>query len=130
MKLRSSIPDQLRIRRQRGFLMVDLFVGMAILALAILPVAYSYVKETRMLRAEYFHSVAMELVDGEMEILVAGDARDLSDGVQTLSLNSKAAAILPPGRFQLTRHGRHLRLEWSASRPLGIKPVVREAELP
>ena len=38
----------------------------------------------------------------------------------------RAAANLPPGRFQLTKTGNHLRLEWASDRRQGIGTVVRE----
>ena len=127
MNLKMTGPLSSRARRQRGFMMVDLFVGMAILAIAILPLAFSYVKESRMLRAEYFHGVAMEIVDGEMEVLAAGAGRSLPDGSRPYAVPARAAASLPPGHFQLTKTGQRLRLEWSTEKRQGIRPVVREA---
>ena len=112
--------------RESGMLMADLFVAMAIFALAIMPVAFSYVRETRLLRAEYFRGAAMEIVDGEMEILAAGEWRNLPDGSQPYAVHAGAAANLPPGRFQLTKTGNHLRLEWTSDRRQGIGAVVRE----
>ncbi len=112
--------------RESGMLMADLFVAMAIFALAIMPVAFSYVRETRLLRAEYFRGAAMEIVDGEMEILAAGEWRNLPDGSQPYAVHAGAAANLPPGRFQLTKTGNHLRLEWASDRRQGIGAVVRE----
>jgi hypothetical protein len=126
MNLKALKPFSSRVRRQRGFMMADLFVGMAILAIAILPLAFSYVKETRLLRAEYFHGVAMEIVDGEMEILAAGDWRNFPEGAQPYTVHARAAASLPPGHFQLTKTGQRLRLEWATERRQGIRPVVRE----
>ena len=110
----------------RGFMMVDLFVGVAILALAIMPLAYSYVRDTRLLRAEYFRGVAMEIVDGEMEILVAGDWRGFPEGPQPYAVHANAVANLPPGHFQLTKTGSRLRLEWTAESRQGIGTVIRE----
>ena len=115
--------------RNRGFMMADLFVGMAILAVAILPLAFSYVRETRLLRAEYFHGAAMEIVDGEMEVLAAGEWRDFPEGAQPYTVHARAAANLPPGHFQLTKTGRHLRLEWSSDQRQGIGPVIREVTI-
>ena len=112
--------------RERGMLMADLFVAMGILAVAIMPLAFSYVRETRLLRAEYFRGVAMEIVDGEMEILVAGEWRNLPEGPQPYVVHAGAAANLPAGRFQLTKTGNHLRLEWASDRRQGIGTVVRE----
>ena len=40
-------------RRTRGFLEVDLMVGLAILTLAVLPLGYSFVRERQVLRLEY-----------------------------------------------------------------------------
>jgi hypothetical protein len=110
-------------------MMADLFVGMAILAVAILPLSFAYVKETRMLRAEYFHGVAMEIVDGEMEILAAGEWRSLPDGSRPYTVHARAAASLPPGHFQLTKTSRQLRLEWASDWKQGIRPVVREVAI-
>jgi len=118
-----------RLRRERGFMMVDLLVGMAILAAAVLPLAFFYVKETRVLRAEYFHGVAMEIVDGEMEVLAAGAGRNLPDGSQPYVVHARAAASLPAGHFQLTKTGQHLRLEWASDQRQGIRPVVREVTI-
>jgi hypothetical protein len=112
--------------RECGMLMADLFVAMGILAVAIMPLAFSYVHEVRLLRAEYFRGVAMEIVDGEIEILVAGEWRNLPDGSQPYAVHARAAANLPPGRFQLTKTGNHLRLEWASDRRQGIGTVVRE----
>ena len=112
--------------RNRGFMMVDLFVGMAILAAVILPLAYSYVRETRLLRAEYFRATAMEIVDGEMEVLVAGEWQNFPEGAQPYTVHARAAANLPPGHFQLTKTSRHLRLEWTSDQRQGIGTVIRE----
>jgi hypothetical protein len=99
-------------RRRRGFLEVDLLVGLAILSLAIIPLGISFAREHQVLRLEYFDSVANEILDGEMEILAAGDWKNFPDGSQVYPVHSRAAAVLPPGHFQLIKSGHHLRLEW------------------
>lgn len=114
------------LRRERGFLMVDLIVGMAILTLAIMPLAFSFAHEKQLLRAEYFRAVVVEIVDGEMEILAAGEWRDFPDGPQVYTVHANAAARLPSGHFQLTKTGKYLRLEWKSNERRGIGTVVRE----
>ena len=116
-------------RRTRGFLEVDLMVGLAILTLAVLPLGYSFVRERQVLRIEYCRSVANEIVDGEMEILAAGAAKNLPDGAQNYPVQASAASQLPPGHFQLTKNGSHLRLEWTPDKKHGGGPVVRETTL-
>lgn len=104
-------------------------VGLAILTLAVVPLGYSFARERQVLKSEYHRSVINEIVDGEMEILAAGAARDLSDGSQNYTVQSRAAAGLPPGHFQLTKTGNHLRLEWRATEKCGVSAVARETTL-
>ena len=99
---------------RHGFLEVDLLVGLAILSLAIIPLGLSFARERQVLRLEYFHGVANEIMDGDMEILAAGDWKHFPDGSQVYPVHSGAAAVLPPGHFQLIKTGNHLRLEWEA----------------
>ncbi len=58
--------------RERGGLMVELLVAMALLVGALLPLAYSIASEMRYARAAYQRAVAMEIVDGELEVVAAG----------------------------------------------------------
>ena len=113
-------------RGQRGILMLDLVVAMAILSLAIIPLGFSFARERQVLKIEYLRGVANEIVDGEMEILAGGDWKNFPDGLQNYSVRARAAATLPPGHFQLAKTGNHLRLVWTPDKRQGIGPVVRE----
>jgi len=114
---------------RHGFLMLDLIVGLAILSIAVMPLGFSFVRERQALRVEYCRSVINEIVDGEMEIFAAGAARNLPDGPQNLNVSSRAIDKLPPGHFQLTKTGNHLRLEWTPDEKCGIGTIVRETTL-
>jgi hypothetical protein len=116
-------------RRQRGILQLDLIAGLAILTLAVVPLGYSFARERQMLKIEYHRSVINELVDGEIEILAAGAAKNLPDGPQNLAVQSLAATKLPAGHFQLTKTGNHLRLEWLPDEKCGVSAVFRETTL-
>jgi hypothetical protein len=118
-----------RKKFERGILQMDLAAGLVILALAIVPLGFSFAKERQVLKLEYQRSVIIELVDGEMEILAAGAARNLPDGTQNLPVSSRAIEKLPPGHFQMNKAGSHLRLEWQPDKKCGISPVSREATL-
>lgn len=126
----SRISPTARARKSElGILMADLMVGLAILTLAIMPLGFSFARERQMLKIEYQRSVIVELVDGEMEILVAGAAKNLPEGVQNLAVESRAIQKLPAGIFQLAKTGNHLRLEWLPGKKCGIGAIVREATL-
>ena len=118
-----------KFHRARGFLEVDMLVAVAILTLAVLPLGYSFVRERQVLRIEYGRAIANEIVDGEMEILAAGAGQNLLAGPQVYSVHANAASQLPPGHFQLTKNGNHLRLEWTPDKKRGLGPVVREITL-
>ncbi len=109
-----------------GFLEVDLIVALAIFALAIVPLGFSFAHEQKTLRLDYFRAVANEVVDGEMEVLAAGDWKEFAEGSQVYIVHSRAAKNLPPGHFELTKAGKHLRLEWTPDARKGVGPVVRE----
>ena len=123
--------QQRRSRKKncRGMLTTELIVGMAILVIAVVPLGYSLSHDANYLRLNYERAVAMEIVDGEMEILAAGQWRSLPEGTNTYAVHALAATNLPPGQFRLMRTGKHLRLEWKADAP-NVGPVVREVTVP
>jgi len=119
-------PGARHAKNCRGMLMTELIVGMAILVLAVLPVGYSLIEDARWQRSNYQHAVAMEIVDGEIEILAAGEWHAFPEGTHPYTVHAKAAANLPEGHFRFTRTGNHLRLEWKSDRPDGSGTVIRE----
>jgi len=123
MVIRSNNP---RIR-QRGSLMAELLVATAILLGALLPIAYSFDKENQLARTYYSHAIAMEIVDGEMEVLLAGEWRAFPTGTHPYPVKAGALANLPPGQFLLTIESNKIRLEWQPSLKRYGGPVVREA---
>lgn len=120
------IPTPLESARQRGALLVELLVAMALLVSALLPVAYSIGSEKRFARAAYQRAVAMEIVDGEIEVLAAGEWRAFPQGTSDYLVRAGAATNLPPGRFRLTIEDRKVRLDWRPSAKQHGGPVVRE----
>ena len=115
--------------RQRGALMVELLVALAILTGVLLPLAYSFVSERRLARGYYQRAVAMEIVDGEMEALLAGQWRAFSPGTHDYQVRAGAATNLPPGRFTLSVQPGKLRLRWQPAVKDRGGPVTREAML-
>jgi hypothetical protein len=124
----SRLRPRTRARRigQRGSLIAEALVAIGIFSIAALPLMSSIVFVQKHLRGSYQHAVAMEAVDGEMEILLAGEWRDYQPGTQPFELHGDAVKNLPPGHAALTINGRHIRLEWTPDRHGG--KVVREAD--
>jgi hypothetical protein len=114
-------------RNERGSLMIELVIALGILTAAIIPLGYSFAQEKRFCRVYYWRAVAMEIVDGEMEILAAGDWRSFQEGPYPYTVKCDAAKNLPPGQFVLSIRGKQLRLQWQPTNPRDCGPVIREA---
>jgi hypothetical protein len=115
---------------QHGMALIEMLVAMCILILVMIPISLSFIGERREFGVYYHRAIASEVVDGEMEILRAGEGRAFKEGTQTYSVQNPSATNLPPGRFVLTRQDRHLRLQWlpAAKNQGGI--VTRETDMP
>jgi hypothetical protein len=111
-----------------GMLSTELMVAMAILIMAMMPLAFTFAQEQKLMRNSYRRAVAVELVDGEMEILLAGEWHHFNPGRQTYQLHGDAVKSLPPGKTTLTITGQHLRLEWQPDKKSSGGEVVREAD--
>jgi len=114
----------------RGALLTEAAVAMGLLGLFLLPVAFAFVQESKLCRAYYFKAVAMEIVDGEMEALSAGEWKAFRAGRQPYPVPAAAATNLPPGEFTLTLEGTRARLEWRPRVRHAGSGVVREATMP
>jgi hypothetical protein len=120
---------QLTSKSTRGSMMVELLVAIALLTGALLPIAYSFASEKRMVRAAYHRAAAMEIVDAETEILAAGEWKNFERGTHEYKVAALAATNLPQGRFLLTIEPKKFSLTWQpASKP--SPTVVREVTLP
>jgi len=105
-------PNQTARARQRGALATECVVALGLFALAALPLSIAFLHEARYSRACYHRAATTELVDGEMEILAAGEWRRFAPGVHRYPVTASAATNLPPGGFWLTVETNRLRLEW------------------
>lgn len=109
--------------------MIELLVALAIVLGTLLPLAYSVAAEKRLVHACYQRAVAMEIVDGEMEALAAGEWGAFAPGTHPYQVRAGAATNLPPGRFQLTIQPGKVRLEWRPAVKMHGGSVVREVEV-
>jgi hypothetical protein len=118
-----------RAESRRAALITELVVAMAILALVILPLSYGFWHEAKLTRAYYHRALAMEIVDGEMEVLAAGEWRAYREGTQVYPVALASSTNLPPGEFVLTIQPPLLRLAWQPRGKGSINSVVREVTL-
>jgi len=106
-----------------------MLVAIALLTVAILPLAYSFVADQRAMRSSYEHAVAMQLLDGEMEVLAAGAWRTYPSGTNRVTLHGKASVNLSNQEATLIIDPKFIRLEWNAPGRMG-GPIVRVMQHP
>ena len=116
-----------RRRHERGSMIIELMTALAILVTILLPLGLSFVDEQHACRVYYWRAVAMEAVDGEMEVLAVGEWHAFAEGTTTYTVHAESAKHLPPGNFTLTVQGSRFRLEWRPKKSRFGAPVVREA---
>ena len=114
-------------RRRSGALITEVIVALAITVAVLVPLAFTFSQEHKALLGQYQRTVAMEIIDGEMEMLTAGEWRSFKPGVQSYEVQAKAAKNLPKGAFTLTLQDKLVRLEWKSEK--GVH-VTREVKLP
>jgi hypothetical protein len=112
---------------ERGSMMIELMMALTIVVTILLPLGFSFVDEQHALCVYYWRAVAMETVDGEMEVLAAGEWRTYPEGSHLYVVYAESAKYLPNGQFTLAVHGPQLRLEWRPDKMRYGAPVVREA---
>jgi hypothetical protein len=127
-----SINNQVLLNQKKntGSLQIDLAVAMAILVLALIPITTSIRQERQLCRALYHRAVAMSIVDGEAEVLRAGNWRDYAIGSHEYDVSAKAASTLPAGKFTLSRSETHIQLLWKPSNRSYGGSVLREFSIP
>ena len=103
---------RLPLARRHGLLMTELVIALGILTLAMIPMSFAFMQERKLCRAYYYKAVAMEIIDGEMEVLAAGEWRMFEPGTQIYTVHANSATNLPPGAFQLSLTNDRVRLEW------------------
>ncbi|MBA4148686.1 MAG: hypothetical protein H0X66_11280 [Verrucomicrobia bacterium] len=108
-------------------LSTDLFVAMGLLAIALIPISFSFLNEQKLCRAYYQRALATQILDGEMEVLAAGEWRAFKEGEQDYPVSTAATKNLPAGKFFFSRTGKNLRMEWQPVKNDGRGKLIREA---
>ena len=114
----------IRFSKGNGWLVAELMIAVAIVAIAMIPLAFSFRGEQRLVRGHYQRVIAMEIIDGEMEALRAGQWREHVEGEREYRITAGARTNLPTGQFMITRSNNFFRLEWQPAKR-GAGGIVR-----
>lgn len=112
-----------------GALATECAIALGILAAVMIPLSVSFIRETRLCRAYFHKAVALEIVDGEMEALAAGEWQAWEPGEHLYKVKATAATNLPPGKFVFKLGKEQMRLEWIPASSNQGGRVFREVKL-
>jgi len=118
-----------RVARCRAFLQLDVAVAITVLALVFIPLSISSSGDLDLARRHYFEAVALQLIDGEMDVLLAGERRKYTPGEHRITPVGEAVQNLPEGKFVLTVKQKQLTLTWVPTKRAKWGRVERVVEL-
>mgnify|MGYP003323444463 CR=1 FL=1 len=67
-----NIRPTTRLAKRLAFLQLDVAIALTVLALVFIPLSVSSSGDLDLARRHYFEAVALQLIDGEMDVLLAG----------------------------------------------------------
>ena len=119
----------IRLARCRAILQMDVAIALSLLALVFIPLSVSSSGDLDLARRHYFEAVALQLIDGEMDVLLAGERRKYTTGEHRIKPVGEAVQNLPEGEFVLTVHDQKLTLAWVPTKRAKWGRVERVVEL-
>ena len=124
-----NIRPTTRLTNRLAFLQLDVAVAITVLALVFIPLSVSSSGDLDLARRQYFEAVALQLIDGEMDVLLAGERRKYTPGEHQIKPGGEAVQNLPEGEFVLTGHDQKLTLAWVPTKRAKWGRVERVVEL-
>ena len=124
-----TLTQTIRLARRRAFLQLDMAIALSLLALVFIPLSVSSSGDLDLARRHYFEAVALQLIDGEMDVLLAGERRKYTTGEHRITPVGEAVQNLPEGEFVLTVHDQKLTLAWVPTKRAKWGRVERVVEL-
>ena len=118
-----------RLAKHFAFLQLDVAIAITVLALVFIPLSVSSSGDLDLARRHYFEAVALQLIDGEMDVLLAGERRKYTLGEYGITPVSEAVQNLPEGKFVLTVKQKQLTLTWVPTKRAKWGRVERVVQL-
>ena len=118
-----------RLAKRLAFLQLDVAIALTVLALVFIPLSVSSSGGLDLARRHYFEAVALQLIDGEMDVLLAGERRKYTPGEHQIKPVGEAVQNMPEGEFVLTVHDQKLTLAWVPTKRAKWGRVERVVEL-
>ena len=112
-----------------AFLQLDVAIAITVLVLVFIPLSVSSSGGLDLARRHYFEAVALQLIDGEMDVLLAGERQKYTTGEHRIKPVGQAVQNLPEGEFVLNVQDEKLTLAWMPKKLAKWGRVERVVEL-
>ena len=124
-----NIRPTTRLAKRLAFLQLDVAIALTVLALVFIPLSVSSSGDLDLARRHYFEAVALQLIDGEMDVLLAGERRKYTTGEHRIKPVGDAVQNLPEGKFVLTVQDEKLTMAWVPTKRAKWGRVERVVQL-
>ena len=124
-----NIRPTTRLAKRLAFLQLDVAIALTVLALVFIPLSVSSSGGLDLARRHYFEAVALQLIDGEMDVLLAGERQKYTTGEHRIKPGGDAVQNLPEGEFVLSVQDEKLTLAWMPKKLAKWGRVERVVEL-
>ena len=101
-----------RLVKRLAFLQLDVAIAITVLALVFIPLSVSSSGDLDLARRHYFEAVALQLIDGEMDVLLAGEHRKYTPGEHRIKPVGESVQNLHEGEFVLSVQHEKLTMAW------------------
>ena len=124
-----NIRPTTRLAKRLAFLQLDVAIALTVLALVFIPLSVSSSGGLDLARRHYFEAVALQLIDGEMDVLLAGERQKYTTGEHRIKPVGDAVQNLPEGKFVLTVQDEKLTMAWVPTKRAKWGRVERVVQL-
>jgi|TARA_B100001250_G_C19779176_1_gene781018 hypothetical protein len=115
--------------RPLAFVQLDVVVAIAILMLVFIPLTVTSSGKLDLARRHHVEAVVLQLIDGEIDVLLAGEQKKYNFGEHRITPSGEAAEDLPKGEFILTLKEKQLSLAWVPVKLAKWGRIEREVNL-
>ena len=118
-----------RLAKHLAFIQLDLMLAVSILMLLFIPFGVTSSGKLDLARRQHFEAVALQMIDGELDVLLAGERQKYLLGEHKITPPGEAVKTLPVGEFILIVKEKQLYLAWVPEKEAKWGRVEREVTL-
>ena len=118
-----------RAAKRLAFVQLDVALAVSILLLVFIPFSVTSSSKLDLARRQHFKAVALQMIDGELDVLMAGERQKYIPGEHKITPPGEAVKTQPVGEFILTVQENPRTIAWVPEKEAKWGRVEREVTL-